>query len=132
MHTTSVKYKISCFLICFLCIFLPLNHYAQPQKNIFLDWEFKQNNIKIDGKLYDFLSFQAINKTICLGSLAANIILEDTLYVDLSQEEQLFFNDYDIEEHILIEHRLGLNRGKTCVSFNIIPIRIIKGKTFTS
>ena len=126
MHTTSVKYKISCFLICFLCIFLPLNHYAQPQKNIFLDWEFKQNNIKIDGKLYDFLSFQAINKTICLDSLAANIILEDTLYVDLSKEEQLFFNDYDIEEQIFIEHRLGLNRGKTCVSFNIIPIRINK------
>ena len=123
MFINISKYKILYFLISFLLFFLDCYSSKKPNKNIFLDWTTNEGVLKIDGKLYDFDKKQSINKILFLDVLAEEISIVDTLYVDLSDEEKSYFKKDIQDSEFLIKKETGINRNKTSVVFDIIPIR---------
>ena len=123
MFINISKYKILCFLISFLLFFLDCYSSVKSHKNIFLDWTINEGVLKIDGKLYDFDKSQSINKILFLDILAEEICIVDTLYVDLSDEEKSYFKTYLQHSDFSIKKETGISRNKTCVVFDIIPIR---------
>jgi len=123
MFINISKYKILCFLISFLLFFLDCYSSVKSNKNIFLDWTINEGVLKIDGKLYDFEESQSINKILFLDILAEKILIVDTLYVDLSDEEKSYFKADVQYSEFSIKKETGVSRNKTCVVFDIIPIR---------